>query len=449
MNLKDRIAKKISNNLTYKYNSRLPAHVDADSLTDKQKYQLVESKTFCILPWIHMHVFPDGRAYPCCLSDMWNPVGSVRENSMAEIWNDVPMKTMRQNMMEDKPCKECTKCYEQEDNGFVSMRNCSSRDFGQHVTLVDNTEPDGTLPDFKLRYYDVRFSNLCNFRCRSCGPLFSSNWYNDHVKLYNRKPDVLGREMARIEYAGQHKYDMWEQMEQHIPFLEQVYFAGGEPLIMEEHYMILKELVKREMFHVRLTYNTNFSEIFYKDQDVMELWKLFDMVSIGASLDASHARGEYIRKGQDWAQTVLNRERMLRICPKVDFYVSSTVSIYNAGHIPEFHREWVDRGLIRPMDWNINVLQGPNFERASILPRLYKDQIIEKLESHIAWLEPLDKLNRAVQGYRALVTFINQEEYSPAALARFFKMNDPLDQIRNEHFETVFPEYADLRNYAT
>jgi len=260
---------------------------------------------------------------------------------------------------------------------------------------------------------------------------------------------VLGKEMARIEYAGQHKYDMWEQMEQHIPFLEQVYFAGGEPLIMEEHYMILKELVKREMFHVRLTYNTNFSEMFYKDQDVMELWKLFDTVSIGASLDASYARGEYIRKGQDWSQTVANRERMLRICPKVDFYVSSTVSIYNAGHIPEFHREWVDRGLIRPMDWNINVLQGPSFERASILPRSYKDQIIKKLEHHIAWLEPLDKLNRAVHGYRALVTFVNQEEYSPAALAEFFKMNDAVDQIRNESFETVFPEYAELRTHAT
>jgi len=448
MNLKDRILSKIKNNATYKYNGRLPAHIDQDSLTDKQVYQLVESKTFCILPWIHMHVFPDGRAYPCCMGDMWKPLGTVREKSMEQIWNDAPMREMRQNMLNDQPCEQCTKCYEQEDNGFFSMRNSFSRDLGHYIKLVDATKPDGTVEDFKLRYYDVRFSNLCNFRCRSCGPLFSSNWYNDHVKLYNRKPDVLGREMERVEYAGKHKYDMWEQMEQHIPYLDQVYFAGGEPLIMEEHYMILKELVERKMFHVRLTYNTNFSEMLYKDQDVMEMWKLFDSVSVGASLDGSYARGEYIRKGQDWRQTVENRERMLRICPKVDFYISSTVSIYNVGHLPDFHREWSELGLIRPMDWNVNLLQGPSCERASILPRFYKDQIIDKIERHIEWLEPQDKLSRAVHGYRALITFINQPEESPAALTEFFKMNDSIDRVRGEKFEDIFPEYADLRSHA-
>jgi hypothetical protein len=100
------------------------------------------------------------------------------------------------------------------------------------------------------------------------------------------------------------------------------------------------------------------------------------------------------------------------------------------------------------MDWNVNLLQSPNFERASILPRPYKDQIIEKIERHIEWLEPQDKLSRAVHGYRALITFINQPEESPLALAEFFKMNDSVDRVRGEKFEDVFPEYADLRNHA-
>lgn len=430
----------------YKYNDRTPIHCDPETLTEHQMSLLTESKTFCIIPWIHMHGFPDGRAYPCCLADYWHPVGDFRKNTMEEIWNQAPMKTLRKNMLEGTKSKECSKCYELEDNGMYSMRNSFSKDFGHHITLVDDTKEDGTYEDFKIRYYDVRFSNMCNFRCRTCGPVFSSNWYNDHVKLYGKKPDVLGREMERIEHAGRHKYDMWEQLEQHIPYLDQVYFAGGEPLIMEEHYMLLKELVKRELFHVRLIYNTNFSEMLYKDQDVMELWKLFNTVAIGASLDGSHQRGEYIRKGQDWKQTVENRERMLRVCPNVDFYVSSTVSIYNVGHIPDFHREWVDMGLVKPHDWNINMCQSPDHDRADVLPRIFKDRAIEKINSHIEWLEPLDKLTRATTGYKGVVTFLNQQDNS-GNLTEFFRVNDSIDSVRSEKFEEVFPEYKDLRNY--
>jgi organic radical activating enzyme len=393
-----------------------------------------------------MHAFPDGRAYPCCLGEMWEPLGDLRKNTMEEVWNDTPYKTMRVNMLEEKSCKECTKCYELEANGFFSMRNSFSKDFGHLIELTDKTNADGSLDDFTLRYYDIRFSNLCNFRCRTCGPIFSSNWYNDHIKLYNKKPDVLGREMSSVEYAGRHKYDMWEQMQEHIPNLEQIYFAGGEPLIMEEHYMILKELVKRELFHVRLIYNTNFSVFKYKDQDVFELWKLFDSVSVGASLDDSYARGEYMRKGQVWEETEENRRRMMEICPNVDFYVSSTVSLYNVLHITEFHRDWVAKGLVRPQDWNVNLCQSPDRDRADVLPQVYKETAIAKIEEHLAWLEPQDKISRATGGYRGIINFLNQQDNSHL-LGEFFKDNDAMDRVREEKFEQVFPEYAELRSY--
>jgi organic radical activating enzyme len=326
------------------------------------------------------------------------------------------------------------------------MRNSFSKDFGHLVDLIDETQEDGTVEEFKLRYYDVRFSNLCNFRCRTCGPIFSSNWYNDHIKMYGKKPDVLGRPMDAVEYAGRHKYDMWEQMQEHIPNLEQIYFAGGEPLIMEEHYMILKELVKREMFHVRLIYNTNFSVFKYKDQDVFEYWKLFDSVSVGASLDAMGSRGEYIRKAQVWGEVEQNRRRMVEICPNVDFYVSSTVSLYNVMHITDFHRDWADRGFVRPQDWNINLCQSPDQDRADVLPQNYKDMVIRKIEKHLEWLEPLDSISRATGGYRGIINFLNQHDNSHH-LAKFFVDNDVMDVVRNEKFEDVFTEYSELRSY--
>ena len=424
--------------------SKMPYYIDAEDLTEKQVERLTESKTFCILPWTHMHAFPDGRTYPCCLADYWHPVGDLRKNTMEEVWNQDGYKTMRKNMLEDKPCTECTKCYEQEENGFFSMRNEANRNQGHFIKDVDLTHEDGTHPEFKIRYWDIRFSNLCNFSCRTCGPIFSSNWYNDHVKLYNRKPDVLGREMLRVEYAAGDEDTIQKQMEPHIPNLEQVYFAGGEPLIMKEHYFLLDKLLEQDKTDCRLIYNTNFSEMRFKDKHVFDYWKKFETVNVGASLDASGARAELMRKGTDWAQAIDNRKRMMTEVPHVDFYISATVSAMNILHVLDFHREWVELGLIEPKDFNINICQSPEWYRIDIFPEWFKkDVIIPAYQKHIEWLDPQDKLRRATVGFQSILNFLTANDRNDL-WPRFVQEIKTLDDLRGEDFWSTFPELAVL-----
>ena len=423
----------------YNYNDRKPVYIDESNLRSDQLDRLTKSDVFCMIPWIHMHAFPDGRAYPCCLGDDKYPIGNFKQDSMEVVWNGDAYKTMRKNMLEEKSCKECTKCYEQERNGFISMRNSTNKNLGQHIDILDQTQEDGTFDDFKLRYYDIRFSNLCNFTCRTCGGWFSSSWYTEEEELYGK------RDYPKIMFAGRTDSDMWEQLEPHIPYLEQVYFAGGEPMMMEEHYRILKELVKREMFDVKLIYNTNFSRLTLKNDNVLDYWKLFNNVSIGASLDGMGPRAEYIRKGTRWNQIERNREDMLTACPNTDFYVSSTVSLYNVLHISDFHRDWVNKGFIKPQDWNINILQGPERDRIDVLPQYYKDQAIDKINQHIEWLKPHDHLKRAVSGYQGIINFMQDDKSH--LIGEFFRVNDIHDQYRKESFEAVFTEYKDLRSY--
>ena len=423
--------------MAYDYGAKEPEKLKIKDMTPKQKELLIDSKTFCMMPWLHLHAFPDGRAYPCCFALDQYPVGDLNKDSMETVFNSKDMKKMRLNMLDDKPSRQCTKCYDQEKSGFFSLRLSSNKHFGHNIGMVDNTDGDGSA-DCIIKYWDIRFSNLCNMACRSCGTWFSSNWYEDHKKLTGKPPDH-----AKIMRVGRTADDIWEQMLKQFDHVEQFYFAGGEPLIMEEHYRILKELDKRKMYHVRLIYNTNFSKLKFKDLDVLELWNKFDSVSVGASLDAEGKRGEFMRKGTVWKDTVANRKKMLEICPQVDFYISSTVGLINALHIVDFHRNWTDQGLLKPQDFNFNLLQYPFWQRIDLLPNAYKQKVKEKYEKHLEWLRPQDHLTRATKGFESGLDYMMRRDN----FTHFYKFKEgmqKLDAIRNENILEVFPELKEL-----
>ena len=423
--------------MAYEYGAKEPEKLKIKDMTPREKELLIESDNFCMLPWMHLHAFPDGRAYPCCFALDKLHVGNVNEQSMEEVFNGDKMKQMRLNMLSNKRSRECAKCYDQEDSGFFSLRLSSNKHFGHNISMTENTKPDGTA-DFIIKYWDIRFSNLCNMACRSCGTWFSSNWYEDHKKLTGAPPNH-----AKIMKAGRSGNDIWEQLLEQFDHVEQFYFAGGEPIIMEEHLRILKELDKRKMYHVRLIYNTNFSKSKFKGTDIFELWNKFDSVSIGASLDAMGPRAELMRKGTVWEETVANRKRMLEVCPQVDFYISATVGLSNCLHVTDFHKDWVEQGLIKPQDFNFNLLQYPMWQRMDLLPQNEKEKVTAKYKEHIAWLKSQDHLTRASKGFESALDWMNKKDMT-RMLPTFVGETRKYDKIRDENFTDVFPEWKEL-----
>jgi MoaA/NifB/PqqE/SkfB family radical SAM enzyme len=418
--------------MTYKYNSAdLARPVE---LTEREEFLLKDSKTFCIYPWIHLHAYPTGEAYPCCHAEMVYPVGNTRFKTLEEIYRDAPMRELRKDMLNERPNPACGRCYEQEEAGFFSGRKSANKHHGHHIKRIDDDK-------FQMSYWDIRFSNLCNLSCRSCGHIFSSSWYQDQAKLAGG--DWKDRNRV-LNYAGRTETDMWEQLVPHLDYVEQIYFAGGEPLMMDEHYNILDELERRERFDVRLIYNTNFTHVKLKNRTVFDYWKKFKSVAVGASLDAMGPRAEYIRKGTDWANVERNRAQMLETCPNVDFYISPTLSIMNAMHLTDFHYDWVQKGFIRPQDLNINILQDPGYYRIDIAPMHYKQLIQDKFEDHLAWLRPEDTLQRATVGFESAINFMMSTD-NTHLLPKFWSKTHELDAIRNEHILDVIPELKELQ----
>ena len=135
--------------------------------------------------------------------------------------------------------------------------------------------------------------------------------------------------------------------------------------------------------------------------------------------------------------------QMLEICPKVDFYVSPTLSIMNALHLPDFHRSWVKKGFIKPQDLNVNILQDPMYYRIDIAPIKYKQRIRIAYEEHLEWLRPLDQLKRATVGFESAINYMMATDNSNL-IPKFWNKTIELDHIRKENILEIIPELAAL-----
>ena len=397
----------------------------------------MKDKVFCVLPWIHMHIWPNGTTYPCCLSTNDYIIGNTNNSSMEELWNSDKMTELRKNILTGNPTSGCKNCYEHEKNGNISMRMNLNNDFKHLHHRTNLTNDDGTLDNIYMAYMDIRFSNLCNFKCRSCGPDLSSFWVDDAIKLGN-----YSKNQPKILKLKNTLEELWQDVDKWIDTVEKIYFAGGEPLIMEEHYKILEHLIKLGKTDISIAYNTNFSQLNFKNKDVISLWEKFDDISIGASLDAMDKRAEYMRKGTNWPQIEKNRIRLKNELPDVKFHVSATISAYNAEHVPDFFDDWISKEYVAADSVECNTVLFPEYLRAQILPDNKKEKIILKYKSFIE-KHNIEKYRNSYSFFAFMDSLKTDKSY---LVPDFIDYNKKLDSIRNENMLDIFPELSCLIN---
>ena len=396
-----------------------------------------DNKTFCMMPWVHMHMWPAGYTYPCCMADPDLPIGNTQNQSLQDIWNGPEMRELRMNMLQDKKSDICRRCYELEDSGVWTLRKSANENFKNHKVKVEETSDDGSAGNVNLAYMDIRFSNLCNLKCRSCGPQFSSSWFEDHKQLYGK----LNHE--KILKVRDDMLNFMDELEPLLDSVERVYWAGGEPLIVEEHYRILDKWIEMGKHDVVMDYTTNFTQMRFKKKSIFEYWNAFDDVRVAASLDANHARGEYLRKNMDWAQVVQNRRDMIEQCPHVYFEITPTVSAYNVLNLPDFHKEWIEEGLLQPRAVRINILLDPSYMRLQILKPHMKDAVRKRYDEHIDYLKQFDDVGSVINDYKNVLNFLDNDRTDEIEMFKF--KTNRIDRLRDENVFEVFPELGDLQ----
>ena len=400
--------------------------------TNKEQRDLIfNSKNFCILPWISLMIDPKSNVAPCCVYR--GVTGDCSKDSLEDIWNNKENQDIRTTMLNDETVSGCVRCIKQEKLGKESFRTSMNTIFSKHIHIVEQ----GVTPEYDIKYIDSRFNNLCNLSCRSCGHRASSSWHAPSVAI-----GLIDKSAPVFLKAGRSNTDLYDQIFQQLDNLDRIYFAGGEPLIINDNYKILDELSNRGRYDIELVYNTNMTQTQLKGRSIFNAWKNFKNISIGGSLDAEGSRGSYLRTGTVWKDVVEFRREMIRLRPDIDFYVSCTTSIINALHVPDFHRSWVEQGLIQPDQFNIQTLHRPAWLNVETAPQYFKDQIKEKYTRHLEWLRPLDTEGRATYGFESILEQIkNTVKFDPHL---FWNNVLPLDKYHNANLLDSFPELVDL-----
>lgn len=415
-----------------KANSINHRNQDIAKLTEEQKRLLFKSKNFCILPWISLFIDTKNGVSPCCL---WKdkPIGDSSKNSLEDIWNNKNYQNLRNKMLNDEIVSGCRNCTHQEKLGKINLRQSMNTLFSKYINKAENT----ITPEYKLKYIDSRFNNLCNLSCRSCHHMVSSSWHAPAVAV-----GIIDKSTPVFLKAGRNDKDLYNQILEQIDHLDRIYFAGGEPLIIQENYDLLDELDKRQRHEIELVYNTNMTSSKLKGRSIFDSWKNFKNISVGASLDAEGIRAKYLRTGTIWENVVNFRREMITLRPDIDFFISATTGLLNVLHLPDFHRSWVSQELIQPYQFRIQTLSNPQWMRVESSPPHLRDKILKKYENHLKWLRPLDNEGRATEGFESIIEQLNNPiEFNAED---FWKNIDPLDRYYKANLLESFPELVDL-----
>ena len=272
-------------------------------------------------PWVHTYLSPQTERRMCCASrepaqnfeqyiDTKSGTGKYIPITLEQHWNSEHMQSVRRRMLAGQTLPECEVCNDRLLNTDVY------RDYFWHLfkhkydDVTAKTDLNGRT-SMQPVSWDYRFSNLCNFKCRTCGDMLSSAWETEQrqhnmIDWANKKnawmrPDV--KQQITTFQETQIEEEFSRAVEEHR--IEEIYWVGGEPLMYEQHWRYMKRIINLQDGHrVYVRYNTNLSRIRYADTNLFS--DILDHVrdwQICASIDGTGAIGEYIRTGlnyQNW-----------------------------------------------------------------------------------------------------------------------------------------------------
>ena len=359
-------------------------------------------------------------------------------------------------MRNDQVPASCRKCFAEEEKGIVSKRQWETKVWEKRLdidSIVEQTDADGNLP-VNIPYFDLRLGNLCQLKCVMCSPHDSSSWIKEW-KL--QKPKYKNKDLIAeqswdqdFDYTWYKKGSFLDSMKDQAQHIKELYFAGGEPLLIPEHYAILEFMVDNGFSkHICIRYNSNGLEL---PDKLFALWKHFEEVTFNFSIDAYGDKNDYIRYPSKWKDISTNLHKLDKAGPNIKVNMACAVQLLNVAYIHEL-AEW----KIQQQFNNINVLPFgggligthlvyfPSYLNIRVLPQAYKQFAKDNIERFIDSQKFNSAWNEHAMGKRrfeGLIEYMMSEDWSNK-LPQLQDYLRVLDEQRGTDFRKTFPELGE------
>ena len=381
--------------------------------------------TICARAWSGIDIDARGTVRPCCefgevLVDAHGQEFNVSKNTLHEILHSDHIKQLRSQMLAGERPKACSKCWQEQDaGGSNTLRHVSNQKISLDSSrLSANAEP--------IQAIGIALGNVCNLKCRICGPWASSSWASDEIKRLGKSNSVWEQQLLKQGAWPSKSDNFWNELKTHTDQLTTISLYGGEPFMSPEHLYILDILSNN---NVSVTYHTN-GTVF--PEKYIDIFKKFKKVNVYFSIDDVGSRFEYQRKNAKWHQVVENINRFREI-PNVHCAIHCTVSVFNALYLREifdhFDQLWPN------IDCNINILQVIEYHSILYAPVEFKQAVSDRLQ--------ISQLNKNVSTKCKHLISLMSDSPSNHQLWKDLKENIiTIDTFRNENIQHSHAELA-------
>ena len=380
----------------------------------------LSNKSICALPWTGFELEPSGHVKNCVISKQ--TMGHINQTPIKDILHGEFNVRLKDKMLADQSPANCEGCYLQEKNR-KDLNSISSRLYYlKEIGAKTNLELYDDKKNFSLKHVDLRWTNACNQACVYCSPELSSKWAKE-----------LGVDVRSDKQARQ---EVKDYVFENIENLQNVYLAGGEPMLMKENFEFLK-LLKSKNPDCSIRVNTNLSTT---ETGIFELLCSFKNVHWTVSVETIEQEYEYVRHHGSWNDFCQNLDVIRKLDHKISFNMLHFILNYDSIH------SCIDFFKAKGFNDNSFII-GPLYQPAHFntlnLPNSIVHQVVSKLKNKLS-ANPQGYLKNS---YENLVAYYSQTPWSKNIKSFIYNMH-VIDKRRKLDSSKIFIKlYEELDAY--
>lgn len=370
---------------------------------------------YCPLPFKHAYIDSTGVAV-CCQTP--------RQPVPLETWPENPyLKKIQSQLLQGQVPLECQNCVQQEKTQGRSLRTDAIKDYNNQRFV-----------ETQIDFVDYRSNNICNFKCRTCDPVFSHGIANE-VK----NSDTLQQFFKPINTKTVHVTEEnanW--VANNIDTIKRLMITGGEPTVMPEVKKMVEKIVYDQLdVDLLITTNASFVDDFW-----CEATRLYKKLHWTVSIDAVGQAAEIVRYGTSWTVVERNVRWLAQHAASLD--VNTVVSNLNAMQLRpllefviELQKESrYPRGLHGSdgCRHQFHICQRPYYLAADNWPNDLKPRVLEHLQQCLN-LELSCEQRNMVSG---LISNIQNTHFDSKLWDRAHTYNIEFDKIRNQNYNSLY-----------